>query len=347
MLYMQNPLLDAVIIPIDWSTVEPQRGHFSLDALKQEVNEWHAANKHVVLELNPYGQEPGKWTPNWLYEQSDVQQVGPFAGGGAAAGKQIRIPAVWKDGFATMYFAPVIKQLAKAFDGDSTVWYVQLGLGHIGCVTAQPSAAGAGAMVQAGWTPEKWETYCQSTAAIYKQYFKRTPLLFVCETILIRNRQEHNFQRQANEIFGTLTQQGIAGIYLGLGYKNDETTKGIYQGVASSMPAAACGACRLGFGRDWPLWVPEYRRTLRPTVGCDEAFFQRTLDSMFMSPIAGKELPTTIIYCNPPEILASNPSNTSQQQVEQDCYYRPAVYQILNKARERLLSNDKNIFGQQ
>ena len=303
-----------------------------------------AAKKHVVLGLTPYGQESGKWTPNWLYEQPDVQTVGPFAGGGAAAGKPIRIPAVWKEGFAAKYFAPRLKKLAEAFDGDGTVWYVQLGLGHIGNVTAQPSPGGADAMVKAGWTPEKWGDYCRSTAAIYQQYFRKTPLLFVCETILIRHRKENNFQGQANAIFEALTQQGIAGIYLGLGYDHEAATKGIYQGIETSIPAAARGVCRLGLGRDWPIWVPEYRRTLRPTVGCDEVFFQRTLNAMFTNPADGQALPTTIIYCNPPEILASTPAHTSEKQVEKDCYYRPAVYDILNNARQRLLSNDKKIF---
>src|SRR5262249_38015934 len=95
------------------------------------------------------------------------------------------------------------------------------------------------------------------------------------------------------------------------------------------------GLGRYGAGDDWPLWVPEKRRTRPATRGRDEIVLRRATNYAFGGLNGVRKLPTTILLCQLPEILASHP-------LYED--YRPEVYQILQQVSRRLQENDRRIF---
>src|SRR3990172_3626624 len=160
-LIQSHPLVDAVVISTSWRDAELTRGSYSFDSLQSEVNRWGKAGKGVVIGLLLYGQtvDDAK-TPPWIYAQPNIREIS-FSGGGTAKGRQIRVPAVWDKGFVEKYVEPMVAAFAKALDGNPHVWYIMVGLSHIGNMTAQPSEDGSRAFLEAGFTPEKWSDYCR------------------------------------------------------------------------------------------------------------------------------------------------------------------------------------------
>ena len=330
-----HPLVDAVVIATSWGDVEPTRGSYSFDSLLNEVNRWGKAGKGVVIGLVLYGQtvDDAK-TPPWIYAQPNVREIS-FSGGGTAKGRQIRVPAVWDEGFVEKYAEPMIEAFAKTFDGNPNVWYIMPGLGSNGNIAAQPSKDGAPAFLAAGWTPEKWSNYCRQIMTVYQKHFRRTPLLLKSGGRFLRDPQRDNYNREAVELLTEFGKQGTSLIHFSL--EADKTTMmEVYSNLAGVVPDAQKGINRIGLGDDWPLWVPESRRKKGPTENHDENYLRKLLDYAFGGIDGIPAIPTTILFCQKPEILASNPNNRN---------YRPEVAEALKKARERLKKNDLLIFG--
>jgi hypothetical protein len=346
-----NPLVSTVMLPLWWRTFEPSHGQFDTGALKTEIAYWKGKRKLVVFQVTPYGQQPNDaQTPAWLYDEAGVQTIS-FAGGGSANGGGIRVPAVWKMGFVKTYTEPLVKALAEAVDGDPTIAYVQIGLGHLGGITAQPSKFGGIAFMAAGWTPEVWEAYCLRTADVYRAQFQRTPLLAIAEGLLIRNRARRGYEREVGRLVGELGRRGVSIIHSDIVDQVDkpqateEIARLIKEHLGSLESLAAAGKIRIGLGDDWPLWVPESRRNQGPTLHRDDSFLERSLTAAFGGVQGIPETGMTIFYTQLPAVLASNPLSTRDH--EKESYYRPTVERIMAQARDRLLQNDQAVFGRQ
>ncbi|GEM_PF-1738128 len=328
-----HPLVDAVVLEVPWSHIELQKGVYHFDSVIQEVNRWGKAGKGVVLNFPLYGQSVNDpQTPAWIYEQPGVRAIS-FHGGGTAKGQMIRIPAVWDKGFAEQYVDPRVEALAKVLDGNPNIWYIMPGLGHIGNLNAQPSKEGAPALLHAGWTPEKWSDYTRRTIEIYQKHFLRTPLVIKSSGVLIGKSRTNPYQSEAAALHTELGKRGVALIHFGLEAEKEPMLK-VYKNIEGFIPYARQGITRLGLGDDWPLWVPESRRKKGPTQGYDEDNLKKILDYAFGGIDGLPETPTTILFCQEPEILASYPDAPD---------YRPQVAEVLKKARERLKENERAI----
>src|SRR5262249_2617495 len=139
-----------------------------------------------------------------------------FEGRGASTGGRVRTPAVWDEGFVEAYMEPLIRVLAKTFDGNPRVWYIKPGFGHIGNMAAQPSKDGGRAYLQAGFTPEKWCAYCRRAMVVYRNYFTKTPLLNVSTSKLLRDRKQQNYQEDVAALLQEFGNQGAAAVHLDL-----------------------------------------------------------------------------------------------------------------------------------
>ncbi len=330
-----HPLVDAVIGGSAWRVVEPQRGNYSFTSLVEEIEQWGKKGKGVALNVVLYGQAvDDALTPPWLYEQTSVRAIS-FSGGGQAKGRTIRVPAVWDEGFLEKYVEPMVEALARALDGNPAVWYVIPAFGHIGAMTAQPSKEGAQAFLKAGWTVEKWNSYCRRTVNVYQRHFKKTPLFLKFERMFIRDRKHRYYEKEAAELAKEFGKKGVALIHLGL-EADKESMMEAYRNLTEVIPVAHKGITRIGRGDDWPLWVPESRRQHKPTQGHDDKYFQKSLENAFGGLEGVPQVPTTILFCQEPEILASHPASSE---------YRPAVGEILKNARTRLKKVDQGIFG--
>ena len=115
-----------------------------------------------------------------------------------------------------------------------------------------------------------------------------------------------------------------------------EKAKRVHARLAPVASLASEGAVRVGMGDDWPLWVPERRRRAGVTEGFDEAHLEKIRQHVFGETAGLPETPVTILYCQEPEISASNPGHSS---------YRKEVHDLMRRFRDQLLANDKRIFG--
>lgn len=332
-LFLTHPLLDAVVLNISWRDVEPRRGECSFEALAGEVQAWSAAGKGVVVGLALYGQAvDDQQTPPWIYDEPSVRKL-EFAGGGTAKGRKIRIPVVWDPGFVEKHVDPMVGKFAAKFDGDPRVWYVMPGFGHIGNITCQPSKEGAAACLKAGWTPQAWQDYCRRVAAVYRRHFTRTPIFLKAAGMLIRDRRHDYYKETCGQILLEMANQGACVVHFGLESDRSEM-QDVYQHIEPLLLAVESGRSRLGLGDDWPLWVPESRRGQGPTLGHDEEHLRRTLENAFVGRDGKTPLPTTVLFCQQPEILASHPKAEE---------YRPAVAGALRWARQKLKENGEKL----
>jgi hypothetical protein len=350
-LYQGSPLVDAVVLMVRWRSIEPNKGQFHLEPLKEEVAQWGRAGKGVVLSLKPYGQTfdsrrqtaDGSHyvmeTPPWVYEDTATSVI-EFVGGGGSRGQKIALPKVWEENFVEAEMEPAVHALARAFDGDPHVWYIRPGLGHIGHMTAQASPGGSRAFLNAGWTPQAWGRYCQRVFDVYRKHFRKTPLLLIAEKRLLSNRSRLHYMPEEAVMLKEFASQGVTIVHLGL--VNDLAgIRPIYSDLQGVIPLANRGTVRLGIGDDWPLWVPVSRREQKVTRMHDEEFLRQTLRFAFGGSDDLPKIPTTILYLQPPEMMVTNPQSPRNDELA----YNPAVYDILNKARRQLLANDAMLFG--
>jgi hypothetical protein len=332
---MVHPLLDAAILDVSWRQIEPKRGQYVLAPLVQEVEQWGRAGKGVVICVVLYGQgADDSHTPAWLYEEPGVRAIA-FHGGGAAKGSAVRIPAVWEAGFTEKYVEPLVRALAKALDGNPHLWYVKPGFGHIGNLTAQPSKEGGPALVNAGFTPGKWGAYCRRTMKLYREAFVRTPTLVMATSLVIRDKHHDNLRKEISDLLTEFGRQGSAVIHFDL-EGNVSRVAHAFGDLAGVIPDATRGTMRIGLGDDWPLWVPPTRRDQEPTKNHDDAYLNRVLDLAFGGVEGLPRIPVTILYCQLPELQASNPDGKD---------YHAPVAEALGRARERLKANDRAIFA--
>ena len=340
---MNNPLVDAVFIPVGWSSLEPTSGKFNLRNVQSDVDKWAVNNKKVILEPILYGQTPEEIvTPEWLYAEKSVQAL-TFPGGGNAQGREVTIPAVWRKGFIEEFLAPLVSALAQEFDGDPRVAYVKIPYGHIGNITAQPSRGGGQSLLQNGWTPQLWSDYCIALTEACRSSFKRTPLLAVSESMFIRDRVTSNFNAECRKLLVQLAERGVS--ILQLQVTGDPTKmSNAYEDLEPIARFAQAGKIQVGMGDDWPMWVPESRRDKSPTVGEDEKYYASALNNI-LNWSGGKLV--TLLYTNPTEAIASCRLSTGKERIRfHDCYYRPEVESLLENARQRLLNNAELIRGQ-
>jgi len=231
----------------------------------------------------------------------------------------------------------MIAAYAKVFDGHPAVWYIMPGFGHIGNMNCQPSANGGPACLKAGWTCEQWEAYCQRVATIYQKYFKKTPLLLKAAGQFLKDKNRDNYKQEAADTLTQMGKQGIATIKFGLSADPGAMME-VYKSISGVIPFAQKGTTRIGLGDDWPLWLPESQRDgeRSGSKGFDDNNLGKLLDNAFGGINGIPKIPVTVLFCQKPEIQASNPKSSD---------YNPTLAAFLKKARDRLKANEMEITG--
>lgn len=338
-LILSNDLIDCVYLGVYWAAVEAKEGEFDFSELRRQIGEWSSTGKHVVIQVVLYGQAvDNSITPAWVFQKSDVKTI-RFSGGGVAKGREVRVPAVWQGNFAEHYISPLVSALAREFDGDNRIWYVHPGFGHLGHLTAQPSRDGGPAFLAASWTPESWSNYCKKTTELYRKNFKKSALMFSSSPKLITDKKHQGYAKEALQLCTQLAQANDAVLFLGVN-ADASLMSDLGQAASEFAPLALEKNLRLGMGDDWPLWVPESRRGRGPTYGEDAAFLEKALSNCFE--FQNKTIPTTFLYLNPPEALASLESADIKLPQRYSIYsYDEKLHAILKKVRDRLFLNDK------
>ena len=120
---------NLVFIRLRWADWEPQEGKFDTDYLREtfHIDEYSAQNKHCVLRFvcDIPGEEQHTDIPEWVMEKTGGQYYTNEYGSGC-------MPSYSNPEFIRLH-ERAVKELAKFFDGDDFLSYVELGsLGHWG-----------------------------------------------------------------------------------------------------------------------------------------------------------------------------------------------------------------------
>jgi len=320
------------MVGFKWSQIEPQDGQFDFTEIDKMLSLGKRHNKGVIVGFFSYDQNPrAPATPGWLYDRG-VQKI-TFPGGGVSKGDLISVPKSWQEAYLREY-EKFIRKVGQRYDGESAVWYVVPGFGHIGNINAQPSQGGAPAFLKEGWSPTVWKDFCLRVVKSYQTGFPRTPLIAKSAPILLRERTREYYRKEADEILMELAKVGVSAISLGLDPDiNSLRENNVLKRLAQLSPYALSGEIRVGVGDDWPLWLPEQRRGRQKFLsGRDEQGLARELLYAFGGVEGLPKSNISIMHVLHPEIDVSHPDRGSEQNKE--------VYRLLEATRKRLREED-------
>ena len=329
--FFRHPLVDAVVVTLKWSELEPADGRYEFTEIDRMVTLAKRYHKGLVVACSTYGQIPeNQPTPDWLYDKG-VKRL-TFPGGGVAKGNPISVPKVWEERYLQEY-AKLIQALGARYAREPSIWYIMPGFGHTGNLNAQPSKEGTRAFLSEGWTPAVWKAFCLRVVERYQEAFPNTPLLVKSAKQLLREKRHRNFSKEADEILNELAARGVSIISFGLEANKDALVQhNVIGRIASLSSYAVSGSIRVGVGDDWPLWVPAQRRKKAFLSDRDEAGLARELQYAFGGVQGLPASHISILYVLHPEIDASHP--------EQGPAQNKTVYQLLEAARARLKADD-------
>ncbi|MBI2569185.1 MAG: beta-galactosidase [Candidatus Schekmanbacteria bacterium] len=329
--FMRHPLIDAAIVSMKWSELEPEAGKYNFSEMDRLLAIAKKLNKGIVFAFSTYGQSPtDQPTPAWLYDNG-VRRI-TFSGGGASKKAKISVPMVWDNKYLDEY-EKFIKKISDRYSGETRIWYIMPGIGHIGNVKPQPSKGGAMALKKAGWNPRLWEEFSLKVVDMYQTNFHNTPLLVKAGLWYLRDPKHDNYSREADSLLTKLAEKRVSIITFGLEPDARALDKNkVVKRLADLAPRSVVGEIRVGIGDDWPLWVPGPRRVAKPTRGRDDLGLSKELEYAFGGVEGLPKTNISILYVLHPEVDASHPEKGDKQNKE--------VYRLLEAARKRLKEED-------
>ena len=249
-LFTDDALVNAVGMAIPWPDIESTKGNFDFSTLDRNIDIWANAQKSVLLGFVPYGQTKGNTnTPQWV---KDSVPCVKFTSKKEAIG-EVTIPVVWDDQFINEYSA-FIQKVAQKYDLDPRVKYIQIGIGHIGYMTAQPSTAGEQAFLNAGWTLAKWETYTKKIIDIFANNFKNKKLIITITPMFTKSYPLKDNLDVGKRIVDYAVAKNCNVLFKGV---DEDATKFESTGFPDLIKYLANSNYQnlsLGFGDDWPMY---------------------------------------------------------------------------------------------
>lgn len=246
--FSDHPLVNTVILPVSWPEVEPSKGTFNFAPLDARIDIWSKAGKRIMLRVAPYGQDNGNdSTPAWIYDT--VPSIN-FTSKQTGA---VKIPMVWNNEFLTEY-SSLILTLARKYDLDPRVQYIEIGIGHLGYMTAQPSTAGQKAFLQAGWTLGIWEKYIDDLIGLYYSNFTHKQLVITITPLFLRH-----YLLKDNIVVGERIAEYAASKNYCIRFDGIDQDPKIFQNtgfptIVKDLASLNLNIPSLGFGDDWPLY---------------------------------------------------------------------------------------------
>ena len=248
-LFSDHELIDVVILEVPWSIVEPQEGIFNFTELDDVIDTWNKHGKHVMLRVIPYGQSCGNVvTPEWVYDRVDAISFFSKKRG------EVRIPKVWSQEFLSIY-KEYINALAKHYDKDKRVQYIEVGIGHIGYTSAQPSKEGTRAFIENGWNIDEWEEYIKWVLDEYRDSFKNKTLVLGISPILLRGHGLKEHLDFGKEIVSYAVDRGYVILFKGVSENKMELENTGFIPLIEYISTLQANTT-IGFGDDWPLLGP-------------------------------------------------------------------------------------------
>jgi hypothetical protein len=255
-----HPLLDGAVLLVRWPETQPAPGLFDWSLIDSRLAEWSAGGKPALLKTAPYGQTPitgdlegdNDQTPQWLYGMG-IPRIS-FEGGGVAGGATVSVPQVWAPKFYPLYEA-FLREIALRFDSDTRVAGYIVGIGHLGNLTAQPSAGGNDAFQATGWTVDIWERHAKRVIAIATRLPTTKPVYVQFSPLLAQDFQVIDHLAAGKRIATYAAARGVSIIFSGL--DADVLTfgdTGITEIAAHLGTLTLPVGFTMGFTDDFPLW---------------------------------------------------------------------------------------------
>jgi hypothetical protein len=262
----RHALLDGAVLLTRWADTEPAPGLFDWSLIESRLAEWSAGGKPALLKTAPYGQTPitgdpqgdNDLTPPWLYDMG-VPRIS-FAGGGKAHGGTVSVPQVWSSTFYPFYQA-FLQEIALRFNSDTRVAGYVIGIGHIGNLTAQPSAGGNDAFQAAGWTVDVWERHAKRVIAMAVRLFRPKPVYVWFSPLLLQDFLVIDHLEAGKRIASYAAARGVSIIFSGLNANVAEfESTGAPDLVTHLGTLTLPSGFTMGFTDDMPLWEEDGER---------------------------------------------------------------------------------------
>lgn len=249
-LFSDHPLLDVVILPVSWPEVEPSKGVFNFDPLDTRIGIWNKAGKSVMLRVIPYSQNNGNdGTPAWIYDTvPSITFTSTTLG-------TVKIPVVWSDQFAAEY-SSFIMALARKYDGDARVQYIQIGIGLGGYMNAASPNDATTPFLQAGWTLSIWSKYIDNLIGLYYSNFTHKQLVITMTPQFLSRYRLIDHIKTGERIAEYAASKKYSFIFRGLSQSPMVFQKTGFPTIVKDLALLNLNNPFLGFGDDWPLYGP-------------------------------------------------------------------------------------------
>ena len=181
----RDPVLAAAELHFYWSQIEPRPGVFEWQRVDGAMRPWVAAGKQVVLRISAAGDESwsyraGHATPGWVYA-AGVPHVTTSNGS--------VLPVYWDPPFERAW-GGFIATMARHYDGDPHIAYVEAGIGEGGetlaeTETSDPERAQrwlAPDVKPVPWSVGTWAGYVETIAGDYVRDWHRTPVAVMVDS---------------------------------------------------------------------------------------------------------------------------------------------------------------------
>lgn len=187
-----SPYLAGANICFYWSQLEPVQGQYDWSLLDRAMQSWIIHGKKVILRISTSGwahwQPPysAHGTPRWVYD-AGVPSVTEIDGA--------VFPQYWHPFFLSS-LSTFVQALARRYDGDHSIAYIQIGVGVGGETKVDTEGKINPNILQLwqriGYTDAVWWQAVQKIVSIYTANFRSTPLALMPDATFIGNN--HNYQ---------------------------------------------------------------------------------------------------------------------------------------------------------
>lgn len=247
-LFSDHPLLDVVILPVSWPEIEPSKGVFNFDSLDTIIDIWNKAGKRVMLRVIPYSQDNGNdSTPAWIYDTvPSITFTSTTLG-------TVKIPVVWSDQFAAEY-SSFIMALARKYDQDPRVQYIQIGIGLGGYMNAASPNEATTPFLRAGWALKVWNKYIDNLIGLYYSNFTHKQLVITMTPEFLSGYRLVNNIKTGENIAEYAASKNYTFIFRGLSQNPKVFQKTGFPTIVKDLASLNLNNPSLGFGDDWPLY---------------------------------------------------------------------------------------------
>ncbi len=321
-------LLKGAIIAVKWAKIETSRGVYDWALLDSKISQWTNGNKKKVsLKVSPYGQDSqnkdaeddNDTTPEWVYDS--VPRIS-FTGGKK---EEVSVPKVWDPNFIQIY-EEFIMALAKKYNRDKRIEGFIIGIGQNGTLLAQGSRDGGIKFEEAGWILQLWEEHSKKIFELSKKYFRK-PVMIVKASAFLNNYNLKDNMEAAKRILSAAALKGISILFRGIDPDRGEFENAFNPELVSYLgtlnPPKSFG---LGFGDDWPMWVPKSRSECDkgPTCGRNIEGYEKELQYALEAWDSIDRKYSAFFMFQNPEAIATNPNFPACQPDGdlENCFYK-------------------------